>query len=1357
MAADPNVLGLNIELQLSSDKFQTELNQFVDTGVVEAAAKMSTVFNEAIARISFSQAKIALELLATSASPIRDALDVSGNVAQMNELTNKAVEASQVDVFDDQIESTTDLRDGFRGITDQVQKYSDITNGLDTGAIASAVDIIGKEEKGLIAVQKAIKKKNLGHEDQNTLVKESNNRITDMKDRVSNVTKSLSKTNKEAGYGAELFKKMYDGILRAAEGAEDFVTANFRAYGHQEQIMSNTDTMIAQYGLLAKSAFKATRALMEEGLKPEKIEEATVMVSKLERVTGVGAEQLAAFTRQGEIMGLSVSDTAGVLLQYEDAQKKYNLSASEAATLMKKMEAPAKTLQRFFLTNAKAVREFASTKAQMAGFAKSVGANIGEVVGLMDKLAEGSVQTMTSLMAFSGISKLTAGNMDQAFALSGKRFKEMLKGAGDDALAKAAIMDSLRQSTGLTTGQIETMIKSYESEEEAIKEIARANGGNLVVGERIYRQKQALLKQQQEMKAKDPTAYLANLNVEWGKSTDNLTAKYNQFKDAIEAVGDVLYSFFFPALQFLFDLLLKATNIIGIAIDWIRKTYNEFIAWAGISESTEYWIRVVLGSVVLLTIAIGLFGSTLGWVGALISVIGGIITWVGGLIMGTAVSTTTWSTLVTPALTAVGGALTAFFAALTPVRKTMVMVSASMFLMATSVMILVFAIKKLSEIGWAEFAKGLTMAALTMVVLAGALFLVSLSAGASAPGLLAASVAIVALGVSVILLAIAFNMLAGIKLEVLIGIAVALVILVAALTVFGLWVASIGWIAVAGLLAIGAAALMVGTGLYLAAASVGVLGAGFAYLASQLTTMAEGAKHLAMFGAAMFLFTAMVLPFTLSLVILGVALNEFAVALWWCGTRIEDFAAQLLLFGEGLTKINEALQGIYAVNAMSGALDATANSMLRLSSAIGVFPTAKAAGMSEVLKAMAASTAAASNLTSVGAAINDINYASKSTTQLDAYNATLEATLAKAAGNQKGVDNMVKLGTAFAAIGKAAQSMSNLGTILMDFHNGLERFADIGKIPENLGKVGAAMRKVPGLSQKLAEPVSLDMSLEEINKNKDELTKSIEAFLPLGPKLTEGITGINKAAEGFTPLAEALKKANKELTSPVYYFWYVARDFAQAAEKLSKGAMDVKSALSNQDDLKAEGEKFVEAIRSIVVGFDSIYFTDFKQKMGIFSDGTAYLAKATTKFQTATTAINNFANALQNLANSIAAVASVGAVKFDAEGMVSAATKATQSVEKYKQAVDGTQKSLQEQKKTDSQPISQVQVRTGEAGVAGTGSFEEKQYNELRTLNAQIKTLLERMAAGGAVAASGSSGDASTSADSNSFTSNGWV
>jgi hypothetical protein len=506
----------------------------------------------------------------------------------------------------------------------------------------------------------------------------------------------------------------------------------------------------------------------------------------------------------------------------------------------------------------------------------------------------------------------------------------------------------------------------------------------------------------------------------------------------------------------------------------------------------------------------------------------------------------------------------------------------------------------------------------------------------------------------------------------------------------------------------------------------------------------------------MFFITLMTLPFSAAIVILGGALYAFTWQLFWCGERIGLFAEQLILFGAGLIMIRDGMAGIKAASSdMSSKLDSTANSLVRLGAQLGVFPIGKTMELAQTMATLNQNANASMMLNSVSLAVTKLADAAKNAGDVKTFNDSIVKLLADLSANQVGVEMLSKVGAAFASIGVAMKSMTNAGAMIIDFYYGISKFADIGKIPENLAKVGAAMRKVPGLTaQAVQPPPTIDEEMDKIEAMRDRMAESIKILGPVGSQIRDAMLSIQVAIPYMSATATKLEPAIDELYDAAYYLPTTAKWLKDGGADLATATNSMSGAMSAGKEMKSQAADFIDSMKQITQGMDEVKFYDFYYKMRDFRDATSFLATAKSNLLGASNAIRDFSNALHLLANAVAGLKDYGTIRFDAKGMMQAATEAKDSVLKYQKAVEGTQKSLDASKKSkDSQPINQVQTKTDGANAA-TGSYDSKMYDELLTLNGLMRQLLAKNAAGAASPTAAASNQAS---DSNSFTMNGWT
>ena len=133
--------------------------------------------------------------------------------------------------------------------------------------------------------------------------------------------------------------------------------------------------------------------------------------------------------------------------------------------------------------------------------------------------------------------------------------------------------------------------------------------------------------------------------------------------------------------------------------------------------------------------------------------------------------------------------------------------------------------------------------------------------------------------------------------------------------------------------------------------------------------------------------------------------------------------------------------------------------------------------------------------------------------------------------------------------------------------------------------------------------------------------------------------------------------------------------------------------------------------------------------------------------------VDRLANALGLLAENIENLNSLGSIDINAESMIAAAQQATQAVESYQDTVMASQeRQKMSEKSVDTQPINQVQVKTGGAAVKEDDNLEP---DILRQLEIIADLLREARGANLPVAQAGTAAS-STSSNSESFNLGGW-
>lgn len=1379
--ADVNVLGLNIELQLRSQKFEDALKEFVDNQVSKISDDLSQMMTKAIDAIDLgkqleqvgqlkklllsgvSSADLSTPIAQTGElragmESVSEACDLTKSIEQSEELTDKLNSASK---SFDMSAANEQIDEAAIGWNSAEAVYSTYAEAVMSGGVAQEFkkSIFGfaKETKGIDNVTKAIKRKNLGHKLQNEELDISNKSIGTMEGGMGGVESGVNKANLAFGLSSKALGKIYLGILASSKAAEKFVTANFRAYGHQEDIVRNTQILAGEYGVLGDEALAATKALMEEGMRPESIADTTMVISRLSRVTGIAAESLAEMARQNELLGLNINQSAAVMQTVTDAMRDYGLNTKEAGELTRKLSVPIGFADRAFAKTAKGMMAFAETKAQIAGFAKKVGADIGSVVSKLNELAEGNVESRIQLMALSGMGSVSAENLDVAWQRAGANIKQRLAGLEKGSLEYAIVMKSIRESYGLNQAQVESMMGADEAYRKEVEEFRKGTDLTIEQAEVQINQKKAMRAANRELMKSDPSTAITRGFKDWAAATDNLARSYELFGDIAEQIGNFIYSNFYPAFKLIFDILIYVGYAVVKVIDFMRYLWRSFWDLTGATAETRQMMKTILGLFIIGGAILMVYGSKILNLGGLFGYLGRGLVWLKDRFLGLFGIQNQTTNNVTKNTKSMSERIKEFFMNLKDVATTMIKVAIAMVIMAAAVAILAYSIVMLAQLDYGKLWSALGAVLLLMGALILAVFLLSKIAANSPGKLILMAITMVILAVSIVILAYALKMLADIPFGKLmagvLAIFLVMVILVGAVALLSL----LGPIGIGIMLVLAVVFLAMGVALWLAGEGISMVVAAFGNFLAQADSIWSAAGALVVLAVGMFLVTLMVIPFTLALIVLTIALLAFGGAMWFVRKSIEIVGNAILNLGNGMalivanaTKLKDLSKE--TINAAKG----IGEGLMTIADAVNKYDIGKSMAMALVLTAFAGLEASASVLKDIGQGFTDIANATGSTEQVNAFSTELNNSLTNIAENQDGVAALQTIANAFMTISASVADLSNVNEILIQLKNGVTLFDEIGNAPDNIERIGNALYNMPDLSNLAEASAGLQglsdglTGLLEIGAVQEDLIIAIDAISIIADSLFYSAIALIETLPYIAFANQMLTFLAPSLFLNGMVMEMAGLSFMMAGSMLADGAYYLADAVYLITEIDIFGFLDSLALLSFGLGMVSmkLFFNALAFKMAMIS-----LAFSVPILSVTADEVDRLANALGLLAENIANLNSLGSIDINAESMIAAAQQATQAVESYQDTVLASQEQQKvSEKKVDTQPINQVQVKTGGNNLREDESLEPDILRQLEI----IADLLREARNGGTQATSATTQTVSSSSNSESFNLGGW-
>ncbi len=1379
--ADVNVLGLNIELQLRSQKFEDALKQFVDGQVSKISEDLSQMMSKAIDAIDLGKQLEQVGTLTRLMQSGVSSADLSGPIAQTDELRAGMESASEALDLTTPILKSGELADklgsasksfDLSAVNEQIAEtaagwnsadaaYSTYATGVVSGEVSKefekSIKGFAKEVTGIDKVTKAIRRKNLGHKLQNEELDISNESIDAMQGGVGDVEQGVDQANVVFGLTTKLLGEILDGILDSSKAAEAFVTANFRAYGHQEDLVRNTQMLAAEYQVLGKEAIAATKALMEEGMKPDQIMTMTVVVSRLSRVTGIAAESLAEMARQNELVGLTATESAAVMQTVTEAMRDYGLNTKEAGELTRKLSVPIGFADRAFAKTKKGMMAFADAKKDIAGFAKKVGADISSVVRKLNELAEGNVESRVQLMALSGMGSVSAENLDVAWQKAGANIRKMLKGLKKGSIEYAVAMQNLRDAYGLNQDQVESMLKADEEYRAEVQRIHETQNVTIERARQIVNEAKKQRAANRELMKTDPSAAIAIGYADWKKSTDNLARSHEIFGDMIEQIGNFIYSNFYPALKLVYDILINLTYAVVKVIEGMRYLWRSVMDFVGASADTRKVLKTILGLFIIGGAILLVYGKGLLKLGGVFKWLGAGLVWLKDKFLGLFGIQNQTTNNVTNNTKSMSERIKEFFMNLKDVATTMIKVALAMVIMAAAVIMLAYAITMLAALDYGKLWSALAAVLILMGALILATYVLGKIAADKPQKLIYMGLAMVVLAGSTLILAYALKMLADLPFGALIGAVVAIGLAMAIMVGAVYLLSLIGPVAVPVLLALAVVFLAMGAAIWLAGEGISMVVTAFGTLIGQSEGIWSAAGALMSLALGMFLVTVMVLPFSLALLLLTADLLLFAGAMWWASGTLTEVGTAILNLGNGMELVvNNAAALANSADAAIEASEGIGKGMMSMADAIAKYDIAKSVAMAYVLNAFASLEGSAVVLQQIGQGFTDIANATGSAEQINDFATQLNSSLTVIAENADGVAALQTIAGAFEMISLSVADLSNVNEILIQLKNGVTLFDEIGNAPDNIERIGSALYNIPDLSNLAAAASGLQglseglTGLLEIGAVQEDLIAAIDAIAMIADSLyysamalVETLPIVSMANQMLTFIAPSLYMNGMVMEMAGY-------SFMMAGSMLAEGAYYLADAVYMITEIDIFGFLDSLALLSFGLGMVSmkLFFNALAFKMAMVS-----LAFSVPILSATADEVDRLANALGQLAENIESLNSLGSININAESMIDAAQQATQAVESYQDAVVASQEQQKVNEKTvDTQPINQVQVKTGGASVKEEENLEPDILRQLEI----IADLLRESRSVGAATSTSETASTRSSNSSESFNLGGW-
>ena len=548
-------------------------------------------------------------------------------------------------------------------------------------------------------------------------------------------------------YGS--LKQMFAGFVQIIEffaeldkGAENFVTANYRMYGSQTELLNNSRMLSLEFGLAAENAIEVVKALADAGTKKDDLEKLSKTVAMTARVTGVGARELADYTRKLRSSGLNAENMQKHLEKMTAGMRKFGLSTSDINMILSKSDDTVSSLSNMYGSKGLvAINEF---QMGMSGLAKQMGKSPEEINKFYNAL------DAEKMLNFTAVTGQTIKNIEtdfpKAMYLAGQQMNDLKKqmedliAAGDTSEADKLQLtyNQIADALGMTSTMADVTVERYRRLEEE----ARLTGLSV-----------------EELSARVMDSQ--TLAEEYNKSITNVWKQLDVLKQKFAFVGIALsyVSESVGAFLYVLNSLLNLLNpVIQAVIDFLRPLSQN------LSPNFVFWIKAIVGAIVVLAGGLIIGGISIsGFLLALYNLrLGLAATQISFASFGTWISSTAamLGNLVIGFFRTMGLAVRAFGSAIQPVIGTIILFAAAMALVGAAVLMTAAGIYILAKLTGDEFTVGIMTAAIVLLLLGAAVAVLGYFATGALPGLLAIAAVIAAIGFVVLAVGVAMYLAA---------------------------------------------------------------------------------------------------------------------------------------------------------------------------------------------------------------------------------------------------------------------------------------------------------------------------------------------------------------------------------------------------------------------------------------------------------------------------------------------------------------------------------------------------------------------------------------------------------------------
>lgn len=726
------------------------------------------------------------------------------------------------------------------------------------------------------------------------LLTEESKLIEKEEKQVKEVSKDLQAWTKHVESSANALKGYLRGlvdikraIIESIDAAEQFKNANFRLYGSQTELVGRSNELAASLGIMRGKAREAMHELGNLKVPIEMMNQLTEATVKFNRFSEVSVKQTAQWQKTALSMGQSAAELERKMLHMSVAMRRFGLDTNDTTNVMRTQQEQAAYLAGTF--GGEVASEIQKTQVALAAFAKEIGGTPELVNQLQSSLGSIEFWRLNVIGNYAGVAASemqTAEGQAKAMAIGISKLAEEYKKASTPS-ERFAIQQKATGIYGEKLGK--SMFDAG---------VVMANN-NKITTDAVSAQ---------ELMTKALAGHIGgvdDLNSIYSESNATITQQFGLLKNAFFAAIGAIWSKIEP---FVIGVLQAINWVIGGIAAVIGKI-SAFLGALGPVGNTIKYITIALivaaAAFAVLVVGMSLFISA----SAIAAGIGRIFQAV---------------------IVRIFSALAAGLQQIAAYTGTMLALAALITSVGLSAFLLAMAVKILAEQGW-RGAVAMVGLGVAFLFVGNALLTMGAVANTMKGGLLVLAIAFVAVGFSAYLFALAVSMIADRgwpAIGAMAGLTIALIILGAAIVGLGfLAMKAMPGIAVLAfaLIALGVTAVLVAAATFIFATAVAMV-ASFGYqgalatlaLAAAMAIMVGVLAYVAVVAApaipAMYALAGVFLILAVAAVILGVAIALVGVTFLMIGTSAKMFAQAVKTIAE----VGE--QGIAALGALTAAL-----------------------------------------------------------------------------------------------------------------------------------------------------------------------------------------------------------------------------------------------------------------------------------------------------------------------------------------------------------------------------------------------------------------------------------------------------